>query len=72
MSNAPKGIDTSIDQHPHRATKQLATVEMNEPTAKVEVDADLSSLIAGCRPDNLHPEADFGPPVGRETLNGDE
>ncbi|HEX5933128.1 MAG TPA: AbrB/MazE/SpoVT family DNA-binding domain-containing protein [Pseudorhizobium sp.] len=29
---------------------------------------DLDSLVSKMTPDNLHDEADFGPPVGRELL----
>lgn len=29
---------------------------------------DLASLLAGITPENLHGEADFGPPLGHELL----
>lgn len=32
------------------------------------VDYDLADLLAGITPENVHPEVDFGAPVGRERL----
>lgn len=55
-----------------KVTKSLTIEELNEATANRRVGADLASLVAGCTPDNLHPETDFGPPVGREIPSQDE
>nr|WP_240161463.1 AbrB/MazE/SpoVT family DNA-binding domain-containing protein [Gluconacetobacter azotocaptans] len=32
------------------------------------VDYDLADLLAGITPENVHPEVDFGAPVGSERL----
>ncbi|KAA8388756.1 MULTISPECIES: AbrB/MazE/SpoVT family DNA-binding domain-containing protein [Acetobacter] len=37
-----------------------------EPVTVVEYD--LADLLAGITPENIHPEVDFGAPVGRELL----
>lgn len=37
-----------------------------EPLNQLEYDLD--ELLAGITPDNIHEEADFGSPVGKETL----
>lgn len=37
-----------------------------EPLTVVEYD--LADLLAGITPENIHPEVDFGAPVGRELL----
>jgi antitoxin MazE len=44
------------------------TVEKNrlvvEPVAKTKIT--LASLLAGVTPENIHPETDWGKPMGRE------
>jgi antitoxin MazE len=37
-----------------------------EPTKKIEYDLD--ELVAGINPQNMHSEASFGKPVGKEAL----
>ncbi|MDN7597796.1 hypothetical protein QZM01_27485 [Burkholderia multivorans] len=70
--NVRERIGAFIGRHADKVTKPLPIEEMNEATGNGGVDADLASLVAGCTPDNLHPETDFGPPVGREIPNQDD
>lgn len=66
-------LDTFIGRHADKATKPLTIeVERNKAAANGGVGADLASLVAGCKPDKLHPETDFGPAFGREIPNQDE
>ncbi|MGZ7172288.1 AbrB/MazE/SpoVT family DNA-binding domain-containing protein [Burkholderia gladioli] len=67
-----EGIDAYIGRHAEKVTKPPTIEEMNEAIANDGIGADLASLVAGCTPDNLHPESDFGPPVGREIPNQNE
>lgn len=39
-----------------------------EPIRTDDGDLDLAQLLAGITPENLHGEADFGAPVGKELL----
>lgn len=68
--NVRERIGAFIGRHAEKVTKPLPIEEMNEATGNGG-DTGLASLVAGCRPDNLHPETDFGPPVGREIPNQD-
>ena len=49
-------------------------VEVREEDGRIVIEAaeagapDLTAMIAAITPDNLHDEADFGGPVGREAL----
>lgn len=70
--NVREGAGAFIDRRADKVTKPLTREELNEATANRRVGADLASLVAGCTPDNLRPETDFGPPVGREIPNQDE
>ncbi|MBR8066563.1 hypothetical protein KDX32_26185 [Burkholderia ambifaria] len=66
-------LDTFIGRHADKATKPLMIEEeRNKAAANGGVGAGLASLVAGCKPDNLHPETDFGPAFGREIPNQDE
>ena len=47
------------------------TVDVREENGRIVIEPlrrqpDLAELLAGITPDNLHEEADFGPPVGKE------
>lgn len=50
------------------------TVDIREEGGRVIIERikvpsyDLNSLLAGITDENLHPEVDFGPPVGEEGL----
>ncbi len=50
------------------------TVDVREDRGRVVIeqvrprDYELSKLLAGITPDNLHTEASFGPAVGKETF----
>ncbi|WP_454764043.1 AbrB/MazE/SpoVT family DNA-binding domain-containing protein [Cupriavidus campinensis] len=70
--NVREGTGAFIDRRADKVTKPQTREELNEATANRGVSADTASLVAGCTPDNLHPETDFGPPVGREIPNQDE
>ncbi|SEH21644.1 AbrB/MazE/SpoVT family DNA-binding domain-containing protein [Rhizobium sp. NFR12] len=54
--------------------KPDSVVDVSEENGRViiqpvaELDATLDQLVAGMNADNLHDEADFGAPVGREAL----
>jgi antitoxin MazE len=49
-------------------------VEVREEDGRIVIEPirrakyDLSQLLAGITPDNLHSETDFGAPVGKELL----
>jgi antitoxin MazE len=59
-----KAADIAIDDQ----------VEVREEEGRLIIQAvrpdryDLDELLAGVTPDNLHEEADFGKPVGKEIL----
>lgn len=47
------------------------TVDVREEGGRIVIEPlrrqpDLAELLAGITPDNLHEEAHFGPPVGKE------
>lgn len=46
---------------------ELALVDGSLVVVAVEDDAVLASLLAQVTPSNIHGEAEFGEPVGRET-----
>ncbi|KQQ70948.1 MULTISPECIES: AbrB/MazE/SpoVT family DNA-binding domain-containing protein [Rhizobium/Agrobacterium group] len=54
--------------------KPDSVVEVSEENGRIviqavtELDTTLDHLVAGMNADNLHDEADFGAPVGREAL----
>jgi antitoxin MazE len=51
-----------------------AVVDVSEENGRIIIeplrnaDVDLEELIAGITPDNFHEEAEFGMPVGKESL----
>ena len=42
--------------------------EPPEPPPQKPVWASLAEILAAITPENMHPECDFGPPVGAELL----
>lgn len=70
--NVREGIEALIGRHADEVEKPLTIEEMNQIAADGWAVAGLAGLVAGCTPGNLHPETDFGPPVGREIPDQDE
>ncbi|SDP83224.1 AbrB/MazE/SpoVT family DNA-binding domain-containing protein [Phyllobacterium sp. OV277] len=60
MAAARLELDTLVDV---REEEGLIIIE---PVRQVEYDLD--QLIEGITPENIHSEADFGDPVGKEAL----
>ncbi|WP_186055098.1 hypothetical protein [Burkholderia gladioli] len=54
--NVREGTGAFIDRRADKVTKPQTREELNGATANRGVGADLASLVAGCTPDNLHPE----------------
>lgn len=60
MDEAHLTIDQAIDIRVEQGRIVIEPISISE--------FDLDSLLAGITPENLHEEASFGAPVGREAL----